>query len=188
MGHLLFVLPLENDIPGLFIYALVVVSPSNAKGYNSKRQCGQEVHDLDFFCFFDLDAAMDEEDMALDLEGEVVQPYHHDSFPTLGPSLSLGCEIFFQQQEPSMDEDDHRDLHSDVDTPHMVELDGKTPNWLSNHVVYKGQLHYGSSGSSSGKKKCHHCRCPPSMDEEDIDLALDGDVVQPTQGRRLLGA
>lgn len=39
---------------------------------------------------------MDEEDMGLDLEGEVVQPYHHDSFPTLGPSLSLGCEIFFQ--------------------------------------------------------------------------------------------
>lgn len=69
-----------------------------------------------------------------------------------------------------MDEDDHRDLHSDVDAPHMVELDGRTVpwslaavavvctdvvrlSWPSDHVVYKGQLHlYGSSG----KKKCHH--------------------------------
>jgi hypothetical protein len=40
------------------------------------------------FCFFDLDAAMDDEDMGLDLDGDVIHPYHHDSPHKVHPSLS----------------------------------------------------------------------------------------------------
>ena len=42
-------------------------------------------------------------------------------------------------KESSMDEDDHRYLHNDVDAPHMAELDGTTMPW-SLAVVTGGLL------------------------------------------------